>query len=172
MSAVDLWEWLAVRVSVIFPNHNTASHTWPWSIKKFGWRAVELLVVALEDPQIKDGSKFIGGMTHKWDYPLQLSPNLKRIKALREKDKLAGQQDLKVAKLKLESLFHERLSHHLKRGEFLGWFSKLSVVETVSQLTLVTEKPFHARWLEQNFRSQITRAALGKEILIKSKKEG
>ena len=139
MSAEDLLDWLALRVFEIYPTHNTASHTWPWAIKKFGWKAVELLVVALEDPQIKDGSKFIGGMTHKWDYPLQLSPNLKRIKAVRKLEKRAREQDSKFDNLKINSAFHERLSHHLKWGEFLGWFSKITILETADQLTLITD---------------------------------
>ena len=104
MSAEDLLDWLALRVSEIYPTHNTGSHTWPWAIKKFGWKAVELLVVALEDPQIKDGSKFIGGMTHKWDYPLQLSPNLKRIKAMRKLEN--------VPESKILSLIVSRLTQH------------------------------------------------------------
>jgi hypothetical protein len=109
-------------------------------------------------------------MTHKWNYPLQLSPNLKRIKALREAEKRAREQDLKLDSLKLESAFHERLSHHLKRGEFLGWFSKITILETAGQLTLITDKAFHADWIERNFMVQITRASLGKKIIIKSEK--
>lgn len=47
-------------VAGLFPERNTASHTWTWAVRRHGWRAILGLVAALADPTVRDRYGFLG----------------------------------------------------------------------------------------------------------------
>lgn len=65
----------------IWPDRNTAEHTWLWAFKRYSWRAVDLLIVAVEDPDIRDGQRWFGHMSTRQSDTFSLKPNFARIQA-------------------------------------------------------------------------------------------
>ena len=105
-----LLEQLNEIVAKELPERNTAEHTWPWALKRYGWQAVQLLAVALDDPQIKDRHRFIGFMTTRWKGEMILVPNMKRLKAQQAVLEKAGKTRRTVATLTLRDPLFAQLS--------------------------------------------------------------
>ena len=61
-------------VAGLFPERNTASHTWTWAVRRHGWRAILGLVAALADPTVRDRYGFLGWVskTSRLDFATNL----------------------------------------------------------------------------------------------------
>jgi hypothetical protein len=61
-------------VAGLFPERNTASHTWTWAVRRHGWRAILGLVAALADPTVRDRYGFLGWIskTSRLDFTTNL----------------------------------------------------------------------------------------------------
>nr|WP_298689491.1 DnaA N-terminal domain-containing protein [uncultured Dongia sp.] len=68
-------------VAGLFPDRNTATHTWNWAVKRHGWRAILGLVSALADPSVRDGYGFLGWISKTPG--IDFSTNLQRASAAR-----------------------------------------------------------------------------------------
>ncbi|WP_282611050.1 DnaA N-terminal domain-containing protein [Pelagibius sp. Alg239-R121] len=60
------------------PQRNT-DMTFKWAVGKFGWRAVLILVCALEDPSVRSPEKWFGWAATRMPKTADLSDNLRRI---------------------------------------------------------------------------------------------
>ena len=83
--AVDHWARL--------PPERNVRQTWEWAVKRLGWRAIIVLIVALDDPSIRDRQKWFGAFASgKLAYPADgFRSNFQRMDRVREEEALAAE---------------------------------------------------------------------------------
>jgi hypothetical protein len=160
---------LAAIVATELPERNTVSHTWPWALKHYGWRAVILLAVALDDPRIRDRHKFSGSMVTRWKGEMILEPNLKRLRAQQAAIERAGKARRTVDGLiERNPRFAALARLGMKDAELMAWFSKARIIREDGKLILEQPGKFQAGYLEDHYRQTIGAAAgAGVAVFIK-----
>jgi len=153
-----LWDQLNQAVKFLLPEHNIVSHSWTRARQRYGWRAVELLVVCLEDPSIQDGSRFLAYMAHQWQGEMNLKSNLKRISdAIAIRDKQVA-QDKEVAVLKKRMPLLEKAG--IAESEIGSWFRQAEITETEDQLVVTVPNSFIASRVRENYSVLLQNACL------------
>jgi hypothetical protein len=87
----------------LLPERNIG-HTWEWAVKRLGWRAIIVLIVALDDPSIRDRQKWFGAFASgKLAYPADgFRSNFQRMDRAREEETLAAAAESDPAALTAE----------------------------------------------------------------------
>ena len=78
-SSLDvLVDTVEAAIPKLLPDRETA-HTWAWAVRNHGWRAVPMLVVALEDQTVRDPYRYFGALAVS-PTPPDLTTNLARVR--------------------------------------------------------------------------------------------
>lgn len=163
-SVTDVWSPVDKAVAALFTDYNTATHTWQRAKQRYGWHAIELLVVCLEDSSVKNGNRFLSYMAHQWCGDMNLKPNLKRIT-----DKQKGKHDagLKTEKLtQLQEQLPLLVKAGLSDGVILSWFRDARITEIGSEITIWVQNSFIASRVRADYLVQLQKAC-SKPIHIK-----
>ena len=75
----------------LLPERNIG-HIWEWAVKRFGWRAIIVLIAAPDDPSIRDRQRWFGAFASgKPSYPADgFRSNFQRMDRAREKEALVA----------------------------------------------------------------------------------
>ncbi len=145
INASQIWELLDQSVRELFASSARCVQAWDRAKNSFGNQAIELLVVSLEDPKVKDGAKFLVFMAFKWRGELNLKPNLKRLLEIRKKSAQSQEKINLAAELRRRAPIFKNGS--LSDDALISWFRK-SVVDEGPDLIII--------WVENEFvRSRI-----------------
>ena len=162
-----IWSQMDKAVATLFADYNTATHTWQRAKQRYGWHAIELLVVCLEDSSVKDGSRFLSYMAHQWRGDMNLNPNLKRIA---DKQRDLDNNCVKNEKL---ALLQEQMpllvEARLPDAVILSWFRDAQMTETGSEITLWLPNSFIASRVRVDYLGSLQKAC-SKLLYIKHKR--
>ena len=120
----------------IWPECNTADHTFRWAMKRFGWRAIEILVVALEDPNILKPQQWFGAMATKQSEQFALEPNFKRIRMK------GWEKEVESAETMVRSDLIG-LVRFLGQETVVNWYGKVDLVKAGGVLSLICPNEFY-----------------------------
>ncbi|MBL4740232.1 MAG: hypothetical protein JKY12_04515, partial [Sneathiella sp.] len=138
LDAFQIWELLDQSVKEIFSCATKWAQAWDRAKNRFGCQAIELLVVSLEDPKIKDGANCLRFIAFKWQGEINL--NFKRLGELRQT------RELNQEKVTLATELRQRMPI-LKNGSLLddainSWFCKSVVNDGPDLITICVENEF------------------------------
>lgn len=155
-SVTDVWLQVDKAVVALFADYNTATHTWQRAKQRYGWHAIELLVVCLEDSSVKDGGRFLSYMAHQWRGDMNLKPNLKRIAARQKGKEADGLKNDKLALLQEQMPLLVKAG--LSDGAILSWFCDARMTETGSEITVLLPSRFIASRVRADYLGSLQKA--------------
>ncbi len=119
-------------------------------IREQGLRqAISLLLVALEDPNIREGGRFIGYMAHQWEGSFQLTPNLKRVRQKQQDRARAGKTQEQVEVLRASHSVLARLP--IEECALLAWFREVVITENEKEVIFTVPGAFTASRIRQDY---------------------
>ncbi|WP_282610806.1 DnaA N-terminal domain-containing protein [Pelagibius sp. Alg239-R121] len=162
-----------------FDERRNSGETFKWAIKKFGWRAVLILVCAIEDPTVQFPDRWFGWAVTKMPRTLDLSSNFERIKNQSNGEKAAKDPDDGPPPCGKDTEDPEELpAEQDPRGELMGnlktylvenklvkpaeidaWFGSVSIVEVTDDwVNLTAPSRFLCDWLNDNYIPKLKQA--------------
>ena len=144
----QLFQTLKSAVNTVWPENNTAEHTFLWAFRRYAWRSVELLVVALEDPEIRDGQRWFGAMATRQKEAFSLKPNFDRIS--KTKTSRIEPQKSSVMDASLSGL-----EKYLDNTILERWFAKCQLIVEENTPRIVFPNGFHKDYCEKHYGKQL-----------------
>lgn len=116
-------------ITHLMPDRQT-DHTWRWAVRNHGWRAIPMLVAALEDTTVRDRYRYFGALATNATTP-DLSANLRKIRFQKAK---AGAAPVTLGKIKPPigadapawSTIKRQLAMQLTKGAMDSWIAQLA----------------------------------------------
>jgi DNA-binding transcriptional ArsR family regulator len=150
---------LANAVMTIFPERNT-DLTWKWLVQHNGRAtAAEILVAAVEDPIVKEPSRWLGGFARPQKRPVDVSANLRRIRSLRAFEKSNDAPPPTFDVPAPWSRILARLSRHLDSHVIKAWLLPLSFAGVEGDvITLIASSAFKRDYIATHLLGDLERA--------------
>jgi hypothetical protein len=161
---------LANAVMTIFPERNT-DLTWKWLVQhNVRATASEILVAAVEDPIVKEPSRWLGGFARPQKRPVDVSANLRRIRSLRAFEKSNDAPPPTFDVPAPWSRILARLARHLDSHVIKAWLLPLTFAGVHDgRLKLVAASKFKRDYIVTHHLDELlhaTRAEIGPESSI------
>jgi len=154
------WELIRQNFPEVSRNHH---HTWEWAVKRYHWRALIMVVVAIEDPSVRKPHSYFGWLALKAE-GIDLADNLALIQWHRDQqqrrldDDTVGEDGDELEEVTITDAgataapaewekFREALRGAVSLVEFRSWLDPLSFVG-INEGQLVLSAP--TRFLAQS----------------------
>ena len=152
LTSEKLYNSIHAAVGSIWPDCNTADHTFRWAVMRFGWRAIEILVVALEDPNILKPQQWFGAMATRQNEQFILAPNFKRIRSKR----LSTERE--TVKISVPSVWKD-LVPILGEKTVSNWYREVELIRDGAVLALKCPNEFYRHHISSQHREAIVKWA-------------
>lgn len=117
--------------------------TWAWAVRRYGAKAIAMLGIAIEDPDVRCRHRFFGWLTTTAD-SIDLTPNLRRL-----------QQRLPAPAPETVPPAIPGLCRLLGQTLYQAWFSQCHLILQDTAAVLVAPNRFTADWIRNNFAPEL-----------------